>query len=385
MGEGRGLGYMQNQSDEVFLLEKEGLRPLPARSMRAGLFGKTLEDALQSLLQRYPQIIPGKQIDPVSEDPPRFALLRREMPVGGWSLDHLYVDQRGVFTLVETKLIQNPESRREVIGQIIEYAANASESWASGRARQNAAEFWSKQNKELEQILQEQLGEETDMEELWDRVEANLKRGRMRLIIAADELRPEVRRMIEYLNREMQNAEVLGLELKCYGKDTSSLVLVPRLIGQTQDSIDRKAPGEEPILWSTESLKVAYQDLPDSELGQRLLRVLNWAVENKLFFGARTKFPTFALRGNNEWRLVSVFSDGTIYVFINERHFAGGPSERDRFVDDLKELRLLDQTINPEEVVSGRNLALKLAELEDDRLSALLDLFRRYCGYMASE
>jgi hypothetical protein len=83
--------------------------------MREGLIGKTLEGALQTFLEKYPQIIPGKQIDPSTEDPPRFILLRREMPIGGWSLDHLYVDQRGILTLVETKLFQNPESRREVI------------------------------------------------------------------------------------------------------------------------------------------------------------------------------------------------------------------------------------------------------------------------------
>jgi hypothetical protein len=331
------------------------------------------------LLQKYPQVIPGKQIDPVSEDPPRFALLRREMPIGGWSLDHLYVDQRGVLTLVETKLIQNPESRREVIGQIIEYAANANEFWASGGARQYAAEFWSRQDKELDRVLREQLGEEVDIEELWGNVEANLGRGRIRLIVAADDLYPEVRRMIEYLNREMQNVEVLGLELRCYGESESSLVLVPRLVGQTQDAIDRRIPGRGAILWNVEELRAAYRDLPDEKLGRRLFEVLEWALENKLFLVARAKSPTFGLRGNNEWRLVSFFSDGIIYVFINERHFAGGVAERDRFVGDLKELGLLDQTLVPCEVVSGRNLSMRLAELGDDDLGRLLDLFRRYC------
>jgi hypothetical protein len=371
---------MQNQSDEIFLLENDRLSPLPVRPMQAGLFGKTLEDALQTLLQKYPQVIPGKQIDPVSEDPPRFALLRREMPVGGWSLDHLYIDQRGVLTLVETKLIQNPESRREVIGQIIEYAANADEFWASGRARQHAAEFWSKQNKELDQILQEQLGEEIDVEDLWDSVEANLKRGHIRLIVAADELRPEVRRMIEYLNREMQNAEILGLELKCYGEDTSSLVLVPRLIGQTQDSIDRRIASGGTILWNVENLRTAYRGLPDSELGQRLLKVLGWTLENNLFLATRAKSPAFGLRGNNELRVVSFYSNGTMYVWLSEKHFAGGPSERDQFVGELKELGLLDQVIDPQEVVSGRNLTMRLTELDDDKLTKLLDLFRRHCA-----
>ena len=68
---GKGAGPMPTESDEIFFLEGEQLRPLPVRSMRAGLFGRSLEDALQMLLQRYPQVIPGKQIDPASEEPPR--------------------------------------------------------------------------------------------------------------------------------------------------------------------------------------------------------------------------------------------------------------------------------------------------------------------------
>ena len=221
-------------SDEIFILDGGSLKSLPTRSMRDGLFGKSLEDALQTLLQNYPKVIPGKQIDPVSDDPPRFVLLRREMPVMGWSLDHLYVDQRGILTLVETKLAQNPQSRREVVGQIIEYAANAREMWASGRARQFATEFWSRQDKDIDDLLADEFGPEIDLDGFWEIVESNLRQGKIRLIIASDELRPEVRRMIEYLNNEMQNAEILGLELRCYGDDSEQLVLVPHLVGLTE-------------------------------------------------------------------------------------------------------------------------------------------------------
>ena len=124
-------------NDEIFTLNGDTLDRIPSRDLRQGFQGKSLEDALQTLLENYPAIIPGSQISPSAEEPPRFALLRREMPVGAWSLDHLYVDQFGVLTLVETKLIQNPESRRDVIGQIVEYAANAREAVAAvkeGRA-----------------------------------------------------------------------------------------------------------------------------------------------------------------------------------------------------------------------------------------------------------
>ncbi|MDP6379763.1 MAG: hypothetical protein QF662_00340, partial [Phycisphaerae bacterium] len=110
------------QSDEVFVIQDGRLRSLLSRSLRDGLLGTTLEDALQKLIEEYPQIIPGSQISPGSDDPPRFVLLCREMAVEDWSLDFLLVDQHGIPTLVEAKLIQNPESRRAVVGQIIEYA-----------------------------------------------------------------------------------------------------------------------------------------------------------------------------------------------------------------------------------------------------------------------
>lgn len=84
---------MMEKLEEIFLLDGENMQPMPERPMRQGLFGKTLEDALQTLLEKYPEVIPGKQIVTNTEDPPRFFLLRREMPVSGWSLDHLFVDQ----------------------------------------------------------------------------------------------------------------------------------------------------------------------------------------------------------------------------------------------------------------------------------------------------
>ena len=133
---GRGVLVVHSASDEVFVINGEDFHALPSRPFRAGLFGKNLEEALQILIEKNPNVLPGKQMEPGSDDPPRFVLLRREMPVGGWSLDHLLVDQRAVLTLVEAKLMQNPEARRDVIGQIMEYAANAAQSWGNGRGAQ---------------------------------------------------------------------------------------------------------------------------------------------------------------------------------------------------------------------------------------------------------
>ena len=368
---------MPHRSDIVFHFDNGDLNPLPSRSMREGLLGKTLEDALQTFLEKYPDIIPGKQIDPVAEDPPRFVLLRREMPVSGWSLDHLFVDQKGILTLVETKLFQNPESRREVIGQIIEYAAHAEDFWASDTLRQKAEEFWINKNggKGLDEILEENFGPDLDIDEFWETVQRNLKSGRFRLIIAADELRPEVRRMIEYLNREMQNAELLGLELIFYGQDPKSLVLVPRLVGQTQSVVNVKS-----YKWTVDMLRKAYGELPDNKLGQSLRKILDWAVDKQFFMPTVAINPTFGLRGKNKERIFTIGSDGVLHSFLNPKCFLNGDEGRDELVSELKRIELLDQNFDAQEVVSGRNLNKKIFELNEYEFDEFIKIYDRYCG-----
>jgi len=266
-----------------------------------------------------------------------------------------------------------------VIGQIIEYAANATEFWGRGRARQSATEYWSKQDKELDEVLRKEFGQELDVEDFWSTIEVNLRNGRVRLIIATDELRPEVRRMIEYLNREMQNAEVLGVELRCYGKEDESMVLVPRLVGQTQASIDQKS-GKRPIRWSISDLRKAYKGLSNEELGSKLEKVLSWAEDNNVFMEAIAISPTFGLRSRGKYRIVSFFPDGTIYTYFDEKHYLDGAEERDKLAIDLKDVRMLDQDLDVKAVVSGRNLAKKLFELSDDEVEHLLIIFGKYCS-----
>ena len=348
-------------SDEIFFLNGENLSRVPARDMREGFLGKTLEDALQTFLEKYPEIIPGSQIDFSGDEPPRFALLRREMPVAGWSLDHLYVDQFGILTLVETKLLQNPESRRNVIGQIIEYAANAQDTWGAGLARQFAAEFWIKKGKALEEVLQERFPD-LAQEDLWRNIENNLRQGRIRLLIAADIIHPEVRRMIEYLNNEMQNVEVLGLELRMYGEKENQLIFVPRIIGQTQAIIDRKSSSSNSVMWSPELLREKYENLPDKQK-ESLTRILNWAIENNRFIESQAKNPVFGVLEKGGNRILSFYVHKEIYLWLEEKRYKGGKEMMNNLLDELKLLGLFDPNLSPSTVTSGRHADKNIWEL----------------------
>src|SRR5207248_9588879 len=91
---------------------------------------KNEEVELQTLLEKNLDLIPGDQVDP--ENPRAWLLAKREMVVedpgtaeGRWSFDFFIVDQDGIPTLAECKRVKYTRARPEGIGQMIDYAANA--------------------------------------------------------------------------------------------------------------------------------------------------------------------------------------------------------------------------------------------------------------------
>ena len=103
------------------------------------------EVVLQEALAHFPDLIPGDQINP--DNPRRWLLVKRELGIPGemgggnlWSLDHLFLDQDGIPTFVECKRSQDTRSRREVVAQMLDYAANGTEYWPQDKLRQAAAE-----------------------------------------------------------------------------------------------------------------------------------------------------------------------------------------------------------------------------------------------------
>lgn len=98
------------------------------------------EDGLQKLLADYPSLLAGEQIDSVA--PRRWLLISREIAIpdsedsaGRWALDHLFLDQDGIPTIVEVKRSSDTRIRREVVGQMLDYAANAVVYWSIEKIR----------------------------------------------------------------------------------------------------------------------------------------------------------------------------------------------------------------------------------------------------------
>jgi hypothetical protein len=272
--------------------------------------GYLLEVNLQEILAEHPDLLAGDQINP--DDPRRWLLVSREMGIPGneyetgrWSLDHLFIDQDGIPTFVECKRSTDTRARREVVAQMLDYAANGIEYWDVNWIRQVATETAEDSGKSLDNEVIELLkgGAETDIEGFWGKVEENLKHHKVRLIFVTDHTPRELRRLVEFLNDEMINIEVLAIEVKQYKStlNSSEKALVPRVLGMTEAarSIKQKT--------TRNTNRTDFLSRCTPEARDFFERVLDLATEHKhvIYWGT----AGFSVRGR-------LGEDGTLATFV---------------------------------------------------------------------
>ena len=123
-------------AERIYVMNEGGsLEPLTEKSFDT-------EDILQRLIADYPELLDGEQIRP--RDPRRWLVVTREKGIADapdsgnrWSVDHLMVDQDAVPTFVEVKRSSNSEIRRSVVGQMLDYAAHATETMGVAEIRRD--------------------------------------------------------------------------------------------------------------------------------------------------------------------------------------------------------------------------------------------------------
>ena len=220
-------------AERIYLTTADGtIEPLEEKAF-------ALEDELQALIAKHPELLDGEQMRP--GDPRRWLLISREKGIAQaagegarWALDHLLVDQDARPTLAEVKRGWNPEIRRTIVGQLLEYAAHASETWKAAELRETferiAEERGTDPREELDRLLQ--TGAEPDADAFWDEVARNLDANRLRLLFIADRIPDELARVATFLNEQMADIEVLAVEIKRF-QGTTNQTLVPRVIGRT--------------------------------------------------------------------------------------------------------------------------------------------------------
>ncbi|MCR6637855.1 MAG: hypothetical protein NVV82_02355 [Sporocytophaga sp.] len=368
-------------NDKIFLLDNNG--QLVEMNEAAYL----TEDVLQKLLADYPALISGSQIDP--ERPRRWLLISREVGVPDeklngqrWSLDHLFIDQDGIPTLVEVKRGTDTRIRREVIGQILDYAANAVSYWTIEEIKYRFDEYCKESGIDSLNCLTDFLQDEIDADNFWEITKTNLKAGKIRLLIIADTIPKELQRIIEFLNEQMTPAEILGVEIKQFsGQDRKTLV--PRVIGMTSNAqtIKGKQRGSEEH-WTEESFFKELKNQRGQQEAEAARKLLDWINTTKTIFyygvGKRGSVAPIVKVKNENRFCFAIWTDGAVEIYF--QHMKNRPifGSEEKRLELLAKLNTIKGVSIPQDRISARP-SFSIALLTDkNEMKKFTDIFDWY-------
>jgi hypothetical protein len=385
-------------SDSIFLVSDDGsLTEAHSAVYQA-------EADLQELLADNIDLLPGTQIN--RDSPRRWLLIKREAGVpnreggaGWWSIDHLAVDQDAVPTFIEVKRASDTRSRREVVAQMLDYAANGCVFWTPEQLR-----GWFEGNDPdgATERLVGWLGTSDEEPEnvadaFWQTVGANLRDGQVRLVFVADEIPASLQRLVEFLNEQMPRVEVLAVEIRQYrAAGSKSGALVPRLVGQTsraQAAKERQAPQARHLPpWTADEVLAGI-----SGTGQDAAAVASavhgWAEQHPhihIAGGTGVNYPSITMSadsGRTRSRFRGVLSlyaspgGGTPTLEIRVKRMCRTPpynrtEMRTRLVSDLKSLGI--PRLDTEDALPDKRPNIPLEELSGGRAERLLALVDRW-------
>jgi len=190
------------------------------------------ENWLQALLYDHPHALPISEID---RSYLNLVPICREMNTLAGPVDVLYVTPEGKLVILEAKLWRNPEARRKVIGQILDYAKELG-SWSYEdlqREVSRTVKVREGQARKLFDIVASKYPDITEAEFV-DSVSRNLKRGEFLLLIVGDGIREGVAAIAEFLEDHGTMHFTFGLvEMAIFRVDNESVLVQPRVIAQT--------------------------------------------------------------------------------------------------------------------------------------------------------
>jgi len=291
------------------------------------------EEQLQELIEQYPHLLAGEQID--TAVPRQWLLVSRETSssseedgAGRWSLDRLFLDRNAIPTFVEVRRVSNSRIRQESIGQMLDYVANANVYWSIDTIVTQFEANCREQGRDPEQVFEAFLGTDANEERFWERVKTHLQAGKIRLIFVADEIPTPMRRVVEFLNEQVDPAEVLALEVKQYGDEAEGLrLLTPRLIGQTAEARQKKTSAtRERRRWDEVSFFQEFEVRRGGEEAKVARKIYDWVLDTdalEVVWGKGDTYGGFAVRSRHNRSELSLFSLGIWGgLEISSNHYA---------------------------------------------------------------
>lgn len=255
---------------------------IPLERVRCSAGGrKDFDEAwLQALLLSDPGLLPVSEIEPVFSG---LIPVCRELRTAVGPLDLLFVNEEGLLTIVECKLWRNPEARRSVVGQILDYAQELHRfdfDELDRRVRQARGD-----SRGLHEIVSEQ-SQDFDEARFIDAVSRNLRRGRFLLLVVGDGIREDVENISSYLQDHATLNFCFGLvEQAIYRLGDEGFFVLPRLLMKTVEI-------ERAVVRIDEGRGRINVSIPDRELPNSNTKSKRFTISEQVFFeGLSASFP----------------------------------------------------------------------------------------------
>ncbi len=209
-------------SSEILHRVRLGLRPAD---------GGVDEATLQKLLFDHPECLPIAAIDSAYGDA---VPVCRELSVPAGSIDALYVNAQGRLTLCEFKLWRNPQARREVIGQILDYAKDLA-SWSYEDLQRQVSLALGREGSNVLYELVSRRNPDVVEAEFVDNVTRHLDRGEFLLLIIGDGIRERAEKIVDFVQSHSGLRFNLALvEAALYRDGPDRLLVQPRVLARTE-------------------------------------------------------------------------------------------------------------------------------------------------------
>lgn len=269
----------------------------------------TNESELQKLLAEDPALI---ATDEINSQAGEMVVAFREFPLSIGSVDLLGFSAEGDIFVVECKLASNPQIKRRVIAQVLEYGAGL---WGLPYEDIDQRVVVQTQMSLSEHIREEINSPDWQEEDFRETVKTNLKDGCFTLIIVVDQVNDELGRIIRYINEAGRPAFTLGaLEIRRYQHNETE-ILVPHVFSAAPAA----ESGGARLKWNYERLIEDAAKKNPPEVVQLIKDLHAWTQKHSpgMRYGTGSASGSFTFvydKGGEQGSVFSVYSSGWLTV-----------------------------------------------------------------------
>ena len=216
----------ESQFGAPVIIDSNGVVEVLQRESLSGKLSSYDEAFVQNLVFEHPECLPIVEIDRDFLDPIPICV---ELNTPAGPIDALYLTASGRVVILEAKLWRNPEARRKVVAQILDYAKEFSRWDYEDLQREVSKKLGRKGNVPYE--LVKEIYPDLDEADFLDAVSKSLKQGKFLLLIVGDGIREGVGAIAEFLQTVGRLEFTFGLvELGIFRSADGRTLIQPRVL-----------------------------------------------------------------------------------------------------------------------------------------------------------